>query len=271
MKVLVVGGGGREHALVWKLAQSPRIKKLWCAPGNPGIAQIAENVDIGAEDVDGLLRFARSERPDLTVVGPEAPLVAGIVDRLREEHLLAFGPAKRAAEIEGSKSFTKQLARRAGVPTADFQVFSDLKQAEWYIQEKGAPLVVKASGLAAGKGVIMAETVEEAVAAVRMCLVDGAFGAAGAEVVIEEKLVGEELSLLALVDGETLALLPTAQDHKRVGDGDSGPNTGGMGAYSPAPVATEQVLDAAVREILCPPCTRWPRAAGVTRACSTPA
>jgi phosphoribosylamine--glycine ligase len=252
MKVLVVGGGGREHALVWKLAQSPRIEKLWCAPGNPGIGQIAENVEIGAEDLDGLLRFARAERPDFTVIGPEAPLVAGIVDRLREEHLLAFGPTKRAAEVEGSKSFTKQLARRAGVPSADFQVFSELKSAERYIQEKGAPLVVKASGLAAGKGVIMAETLDEAMAAVRMCLVDGAFGPAGAEVVIEEKLVGEELSLLALVDGETLALLPTAQDHKRVHDGDKGPNTGGMGAYSPAPVATEAVLDAAVREILIP-------------------
>ena len=214
--------------------------------------QIAENVDIAAEDIDGILRFARAERPDLTVVGPEAPLVAGIVDRLREEYLMAFGPTKRAAEIEGSKSFTKQLARRAGIPTADFQVFEDLRQAEWYIKEKGTPLVIKASGLAAGKGVIMAETEDEAIAAVRMCLVDGAFGAAGSEVVIEEKLVGEELSLLALVDGETLALLPTAQDHKRVNDNDEGPNTGGMGAYSPAPVATDEVLDSAVREILVP-------------------
>ena len=252
MKVLVVGGGGREHALVWKLAQSPRLGKLWCAPGNPGIAELAECVAVGAEDLDGLLRFARAERPDLTVVGPEAPLVAGIVDRLRQEHLLAFGPSKRAAELEGSKSFAKQLCRRAGIPTADFQAFSDLRQAEGYIHEKGAPLVVKASGLAAGKGVIMADTEDQARAAVRLCLVDGAFGAAGSEVVIEERLLGEELSLLALVDGETVALLPSAQDHKRASDGDQGPNTGGMGAYSPAPVATEEVLDAAVRDTIIP-------------------
>jgi phosphoribosylamine--glycine ligase len=252
MKVLVVGGGGREHALVWKLAQSPRVEKIWCAPGNAGIADLAECVGVAAEDIDGVMRFACAERPELTVVGPEAPLVEGLVDRLRVEHLLAFGPTKRAAEIEGSKSFTKQLCRRAGIPTADFQVFSDLRQAEWYIAEKGTPLVIKASGLAAGKGVIMAETEDEARAAIRMCLVEGAFGEAGSEVVIEEKLVGEELSLLALVDGETVALLPSCQDHKRVSDNDQGPNTGGMGAYSPAPVATEEVIDAAVREAIVP-------------------
>jgi len=250
--VLVVGGGGREHALVWKIAQSPRCGKLWCAPGNPGIAAHAECVDISAEDIDGIVRFARAERPGLVVIGPEAPLADGLVDRLKQEHIPAFGPSKRAAEIEGSKSFCKQMARRAGIPSADFQVFSDIEQANWYIEEKGAPLVVKASGLAAGKGVIMAESEAEAREAVRMCLADGAFGDAGAEVVIEEKLVGEELSLLALVDGETVALLPTSQDHKRALEGDTGPNTGGMGAYSPAPVATREVLDQAVKEIIVP-------------------
>jgi phosphoribosylamine--glycine ligase len=179
-------------------------------------------------------------------------LVVGIVDRFRVEYLPIFGPSARAAEVEGSKAFTKQLCRRAGIPTADFRVFSDPEQADRYVVEKGAPLVVKASGLAAGKGVIMAETEDEARAAVRMCLRDGAFGQAGAEVVIEEKLVGEEVSLLALVDGETVAVLPSCQDHKRVNDGDEGPNTGGMGAYSPAPVATEEVIDAAVRQIVVP-------------------
>ncbi len=252
VKILVVGGGGREHALAWKLAQSPRCAKLWCAPGNAGISELAECVDIGAENIDELLRFARAERPGLVVVGPEMALVAGLVDRLKEERIPAFGPTRRAAELEGSKSFCKQLARKAGIPSADFQVFSDVEQADWYIQEKGAPLVVKASGLAAGKGVIMAETEDHARAAVRACLTDGAFGEAGSEVVIEEKLVGEELSLLALVDGRTVALLPSSQDHKRALDGDAGPNTGGMGAYSPAPVATPEVLDAAVREIIVP-------------------
>jgi phosphoribosylamine---glycine ligase len=252
INVLVVGGGGREHALVWKLAQSPRCGKLWCAPGNAGIAAHAECVDISAEDIDEIVRFARRERPGLVVVGPEVPLSDGLVDRLKQEHIPAFGPSKRAAEIEGSKSFCKQMARRAGIPSAAFQVFSDIEQADWYIEERGAPLVVKASGLAAGKGVIMAESEDEARAAVRQCLQDGAFGEAGAEVVIEEKLVGEELSLLALVDGETVVLLPTSQDHKRALDGDGGPNTGGMGAYSPAPVATPEVLDQAVKEILVP-------------------
>ena len=252
MNILVIGGGGREHALVWKLAQSPQCAKIWCAPGNAGIAQHAECVDIAADDIDGIVRFARAERPDLVVVGPEAPLVAGLVDRLNEEHIPAFGPTKRAAEVEGSKSFCKTMARRAGIPSADFQVFSDIEQADWYIEERGAPLVVKASGLAAGKGVIMAETEEEARQAVRQCLVEGSFGKAGAEVVIEEKLVGEEVSLIALVDGETVALLPTSQDHKRALDGDGGLNTGGMGAYSPAPVATQEVLDQAVKEIIVP-------------------
>ncbi len=252
MKVLVVGGGGREHALVWKLAQSPKCEKIWCAPGNAGMTDLAECVDISAEDVDGLVRFARAEQPDLVVVGPEVALVEGLVDRLQAEHIMAFGPNKRAAELEGSKRFCKNMARKAGIPSADYQVFSDIEQANWYIEEKGAPLVIKASGLAAGKGVIMAESEEEARQAVRNCLQKKAFGAAGAEVVIEEKLVGEELSLIALVDGETVALLPTSQDHKRALDGDGGLNTGGMGAYSPAPVATPEVLDIAVREIIVP-------------------
>ncbi|MCZ7647825.1 MAG: phosphoribosylamine--glycine ligase [Planctomycetota bacterium] len=259
MKILVVGGGGREHALCWKLAQSGRVAKLYCAPGNAGIALTrgpkcgpVECVDLGAENLDGLLRFARRERIDLTVVGPEAPLCAGIVDRWESEGLAAFGPPQRGAELEGSKTFTKTLLRKNGIPTADFQSFRDAEKAMQYCRDHGGPLVVKADGLAAGKGVVIAQTGEEAAAAVQTILVDGAFGQAGASVVIEEFLKGEEASILALTDGRSLALLPSAQDHKRAFDNDEGPNTGGMGAYSPAPVVTEEVEDRVVREILIP-------------------
>jgi len=259
MKVLVVGGGGREHTLCWKLAQSPRIKKLICAPGNAGITLTSgptcgtvECPNVEAEDIDGLLRLARRERVDLTVVGPEAPLCAGLVDRLEAEGLACFGPPARGAELEGSKAFTKTLLRKHGIPSADFQVFTDADKAVAYCMEQTPPLVVKADGLAAGKGVTVAQTVEEAAAAVRTAMVDGAFGDAGQKVIVEECLQGEEASILALTDGQTLAVLPSAQDHKRVNDNDQGPNTGGMGAYSPAPIISGDMEGRVVREVLVP-------------------
>jgi phosphoribosylamine--glycine ligase len=252
MKVLVVGSGGREHALVWKMSKSPRVKKLYCAPGNAGIEDIAELVDVQPGDLDGLARFARGERVDLTVVGPEVPLVAGIVDRFERDGLRVFGPSKRAAELEGSKVFAKNLMRKHGIPTADYQVFEDLDRATAHIEEQGAPIVVKADGLAAGKGVVVCKTVEDAVATVKSMLVDGAFGEAGKRVVVEECMVGEEASILALTDGKTIAPLASSQDHKAAYDGDKGPNTGGMGAYSPAPVVTESVMEQIVKEVLVP-------------------
>jgi len=259
MKVLVVGGGGREHALCWKLAQSPRIKKLYCAPGNAGTALThgakcgqVENVDIAADNLDLLARFVHRERIDLTVVGPEVPLVMGIADRWERESWACFGPQLRGAELEGSKAVTKTLLRKHGIPTADFQIFTDPEKALTYCVEKGGPMVVKADGLAAGKGVVMAKDGEEAAAACKAMMLDGVFGEAGRKVVIEETLKGEEASILALTDGETLAVLPSAQDHKRVGDGDSGLNTGGMGAYSPAPVVTSEIESRIIREILVP-------------------
>ncbi len=253
MKVLVVGGGGREHALVWLLSKSSRVKKLFCAPGNAGIAELAKCIDISAEDIDGLARFAHRERLDLTIVGPEAPLAAGIVDRWEKDRLgLIFGPSGRAAELEGSKIFAKDLMRRHGIPTAGYQAFSDPERAHAYIEEVNGPLVVKADGLAAGKGVTVASTVEEAKRAVDEALVEKVFGEAGKRVLIEEKLVGEEVSIIALTDGRVIAVLPSSQDHKAVFDNDAGPNTGGMGAYSPAPAVTEEVLDRIVGEILVP-------------------
>lgn len=259
MKILVVGGGGREHALCWKLAQSPRVTKLYCAPGNAGIALtrgakcgLVECVDVTAENQDGLARFVRRERIDLTVVGPEAPLVAGIVDRWQNEGWACFGPSQRCAELEGSKAFTKTLLRKHGIPTADFQVFTDAEKAIKYCQDHGGPLVIKADGLAAGKGVTVAKDTAEAIAAIRQMLVDRAFGEAGAKIIVEETLKGEEASILCFTDGQTIALLPSAQDHKRIGDGDTGPNTGGMGAYSPAPCVTPETEDRIVREILVP-------------------
>ncbi len=259
MKVLVVGGGGREHALCWKLAQSDRVSKLFCAPGNAGIALTrgakcgaVECVDIMAENLEGLLRFVRRERMDLTIAGPEVPLCDGIVDLWEREGLACFGPPKRGAELEGSKIFTKTLLRKHGIPTADFHVFSDPERAINYCLTEDRPLVVKADGLAAGKGVIMAANGEEAASAVRACMMDKSFGSAGEKILIEDVLKGEEASILAFTDGHTLALLPSSQDHKRIGEGDTGPNTGGMGAYSPAPVVTEKVEDIIVKDILVP-------------------
>jgi phosphoribosylamine--glycine ligase len=252
MKVLVVGSGGREHALAWKIGRSKRAEKVYCAPGNAGTATLAENLDIKADDLDGLARFARGNRIDLTVVGPEVPLVAGIVERFERDGLRIFGPSKRAAELEGSKAFTKQLMRRHGIPSAEYQVFQDFEKARAYIEDRGAPIVVKADGLAAGKGVLVCSTVEEALEGAKGILVDGAFGEAGTSLVVEECLRGEEASIIALTDGKAIAPLEPAQDHKAVFDGDKGPNTGGMGAYSPAPVVTPEVMDRVVKEVLVP-------------------
>ena len=242
MNVLVVGSGGREHALCWQLAASPLLGGLWCAPGNAGIESEATCVAIDPMDFDGLAAFCREQAIDLVVVGPEAPLCAGLVDRLEAEGIAAFGPRAAAARIEGSKGFMKDLCARHGVPTAAYKRIASLTEAEAFIAELGAPLVVKADGLAAGKGVVLAETEDEAVEAAQAAL-GGAFGEAGAELVIEEMLVGEEASYFALVDGETVLPLETAQDHKAVGEGDTGPNTGGMGAYSPAPAMTPALCE----------------------------
>ncbi len=252
MRVLVVGGGGREHALVWKITQSKEVSKVFCAPGNAGIEEVAECVPIQATDLDGLLRFADKQKIDLTVVGPEAPLVAGIVDLFESQGLAIFGPSKRAAEIEGSKAFAKYLMDRYDIPTADCVVFEDADEALHYVKTEPLPLVVKADGLAAGKGSIVCRTREEAVEAVQRIMVDRVFGAAGNKVVIEEFLVGEEASVLAVTDGENVVALPPSQDHKAIYDGDKGPNTGGMGAYAPAPVVDEEMAERVRREVLEP-------------------
>jgi phosphoribosylamine--glycine ligase len=252
MKVLVIGGGGREHALVWKIAQSPLVKKIYCAPGNPGTAQLAENIAIGADQLDKLLAFAYENKIDLTVVGPEQPLSLGIVDLFESHGLKVFGPSQKAAFIEGSKAFSKDLMHKYNVPTAAYGVFTDQTEAEDFINRTGAPIVVKADGLAAGKGVIIAQTCEEAVAAVRDMLSGNAFGSAGSRVVIEEFLTGEEASFLVITDGKKIIPLASAQDHKAVFDGDLGPNTGGMGAYSPAPVVTPDIHEQAMRLVIQP-------------------
>lgn len=252
MKVLVVGGGGREHALCWTISGSPLVDQLWCAPGNTGIAQDADCVDIGAEDVDALVEFSIAHEVELVVIGPEAPLVLGLADRLREKGIRAFGPSAEAAILEGSKGYMKDLCARYGIPTAAYGRFSDVAPAKAFIDEKGAPIVVKADGLAAGKGVIICETVEQAHKAVDDMLTGDAFGDAGAEIVIEEFMDGVEASFFALVDGENALPLASAQDHKRVGDGDTGPNTGGMGAYSPAPVVTEDIAETVMQKIILP-------------------
>lgn len=241
-KVLVVGSGGREHALCWKIAQSPRVEKVFCAPGNAGIAADAECVDIKASDMDGLVAFAREKAVDLTVVGPEAPLANGIVDRFREEGLVVFGPSAAAARIEASKVFAKDLLWKAGIPTGSYKVFSSSDEAMDYVRnEVGVPVAIKADGLAAGKGVILAHTEEEASDAIELIMNKKAFGDAGNRVVVEEFLTGEEASFMAVTDGKTVLPLATSQDHKPVFDNDRGPNTGGMGAYSPAPVVTEKL------------------------------
>ncbi len=241
MKVFVVGSGGREHALVWKIAQSPRVKKIYCAPGNGGISELAECVPVGAEDIDGLLGFAKEQKIDLTLVGPEAALALGIVDRFEEEGLSVFGPRKNAAILEGSKIFTKDFLKRHKIPTAEYRSFSDPASAIDYIREIGAPIVVKADGLAAGKGVVVAQSVEEGIEAVRMIMEEKRFGTAGESLVVEECLIGEEASFLVFTDGKTVLPMVSSQDHKQAFDNDMGPNTGGMGAYSPAPVIQDRM------------------------------
>ena len=254
MKVLVIGGGGREHALAWKLAQSRRVSTVFVAPGNAGTANERKcvNVDIAAGDTDGLLGLVEREGVAITVVGPEGPLVAGVVDRFRAAGHRVFGPTAAAARLEGSKAFAKDFLARHGIPTAHYAVHTEVDAALAYVRDKGAPIVVKADGLAAGKGVVVAMTLEEAETAVRDMLSGNAFGEAGARVVIEEFLEGEEASFISIVDGKTALPMATSQDHKRVGDGDTGPNTGGMGAYSPAPVVTPEVHARVMREVVEP-------------------
>jgi phosphoribosylamine---glycine ligase len=252
MKILVIGSGGREHALVWKLQQSPRVRKIYCAPGNAGIGELAELVALAPDDLPGLLRFAAQEAIDLTVVGPEGSLSLGIVDQFTAQGLRIFGPAQQAAQLEVSKTFAKRLMQEQSVPTAAFASFTDPAAARTYITQVGAPLVVKADGLAAGKGVLICHTVQEAHHAIDEMMRGRVFGTAGDRVVIEEFLEGEEASFLAFTDGTTVLPLASAQDHKRVGDNDQGPNTGGMGAYSPAPVVTPALTEHIVNEILLP-------------------
>ena len=252
MKILVVGSGGREHAIAWRLAQDEAGHELYCAPGNAGTAAVAANLAIKADDIGGIVAWAKAQRPDLVVVGPEAPLVAGLVDALAEEGIPAFGPVKAGARMEGSKRFAKEIMDAAGVPTGKAEVFTDPYAAKAALAAYGLPVVIKADGLAAGKGVIVAETREQAEAAIDDMLVANKFGSAGAEVLIEEFLDGEECSILAMVDGERAVLLPGSQDHKRIFDGDKGPNTGGMGAYSPAPVVTDDMLPGIKEQIILP-------------------
>ncbi|MBT3701888.1 MAG: phosphoribosylamine--glycine ligase [Alphaproteobacteria bacterium] len=254
MNILIVGSGGREHALAWTLATSPQVDKIFCAPGNGGIAEVATCVDIDVMDFSGLIGLCRAEEIEFVVVGPEAPLVEGFVDQLNAEGIAAFGPSAAAAQLEGSKGFTKDLCARHKIPTAAYGRFTDVEAAKTYIVEQGAPIVVKADGLAAGKGVIVAQTLDQALIAVDE-IFDGAFGIAGAEVVIEECLIGEEASFFALVDGGHSLALASAQDHKPVGDGDIGPNTGGMGAYSPAPVIDQAMHQRIMDEIITPTVT----------------
>lgn len=251
MNILLIGSGGREHALAWKLAASPLLTKLWCAPGNAGIAQEAECVALEVADHPAVIKFCQDNKVDFVVVGPEAPLAAGIVDDLAAAGIKAFGPSKAAARLEGSKGFTKDICKANDIPTAAYERFNDAEKAKAYIRAQGAPIVIKADGLAAGKGVVVAMALQEAEEAIDMML-GGGFGAAGAEAVVEEFMVGEEASFFVLCDGENALPLVAAQDHKRAFDGDKGPNTGGMGAYSPAPVFTDAIQKRTMDEIILP-------------------
>ena len=254
MQVLVIGSGGREHALAWKAAQCKGVTKVFVAPGNAGTANegMLENIDIPVSDIPGLVKFAQDNAVELTIVGPEQPLVDGVVDAFTAANLPCFGPTKAAAQLEGSKAFTKDFLARHNIPTAEYQNFTEIEPALAYVREKGAPIVVKADGLAAGKGVIVAMSLTEAEDAIKDMLAGNAFGEAGSRVVIEEFLDGEEASFIVLVDGKNIASFATSQDHKRVGDGDTGLNTGGMGAYSPAPVVTKAIHDRIMQEVIIP-------------------
>lgn len=254
MNILIIGGGGREHALAWKVAQSPLADKIFVAPGNAGteIEPRIENVAIGAEDIPALVAFAKENKVGLTIVGPEAPLVIGVVDAFQDANLTIFGPTQAAAQLEGSKAFTKDFLARHKIPSGEYKNFTEIEPALAYVKEKGAPIVIKADGLAAGKGVIVATSEKEAETAIRDMLAGNAFGEAGHRVVVEEFLDGEEASFIVMVDGENVLPMATSQDHKRVGDGDSGPNTGGMGAYSPAPVVTPEIHNRIMDEVIYP-------------------
>lgn len=252
MRILVIGRGGREHAIVWALNQSPKVTKLYCAPGNGGIARLAECVPVEEKDFEGISRFALEQKIDFVVVGPDDPLAEGIVDHLEEKGLKVFGPRENAAIIEGSKVFTKHLMKKYSIPTAAYEAFEDYDSALSYVRKQGAPIVIKADGLAAGKGVIVAKTLEEAEEALRSIMVDGSFGASGSRVVIEEFLQGQEMSLLAFVDGNVVRPMVPSQDHKPVFDNDEGPNTGGMGTYTPLPHISQSVVDEAIETILKP-------------------
>jgi phosphoribosylamine--glycine ligase len=254
MKVLIIGSGGREHALAWKIAQSPLLTKLYAAPGNAGIAQLAECHPIKADDIPALLDLAKREKIDLTVVGPEAPLVAGIVDIFQNEGLKIFGPSQAASRLEGSKAFAKDQMHKFGIPTADYEVFGNINEAKHFCVETEMPVVIKADGLAAGKGVMICETSQEAVSALTRIMAEGVFGDSGKKVVVEKRIEGEEVSILAFSDGEKVIPLATSQDHKRAYDYDRGPNTGGMGAYSPCPFVTDEkfneIIDLAIRPMI---------------------
>jgi len=252
MKILVIGSGGREHTIVWKLKQSPRVEKIYCAPGNAGIAELAECLPLKADDIPGLLSFAKANAIDLTIVGPEMPLVAGIVDEFQAAGLKIFGPAKKAAQLEGSKAFAKKIMKKYKVPTASYEVFTDLQKAKEHIYMSKFPVVIKADGLAAGKGVTVATSLVEATKALEAAMQQNVFGEAGRTVVIEECLVGEEASILAFVDGKNFQIMVPSQDHKAIYDGDKGPNTGGMGTYSPAPIITSSMLDEIANKIIRP-------------------
>ena len=252
MKILLIGSGGREHALAWKLSQSPKCEKIYCAPGNAGIAEVAECIDIGVEDITALVQFVKDSNIDFVVVGPEASLVAGIVNPIQDLGVPIFGPTKEAAILEGSKGFMKDLCKKYNIPTAQYERFTDIEKAKEFINKLGAPIVIKADGLAAGKGVIIAETIEQAKEAAEDMLSGNAIGNAGAEIVVEEFMDGEEMSFFALSDGQNFVPLASAQDHKRVHDGDEGPNTGGMGAYSPAHFASKDLEQKIIDRIISP-------------------